>query len=159
MVNINTIYVYLHTRYETGAGTNGDVYVGIGGREFSIDSSDEDYNDFEEGNQRTYILGEKPPLVPADSTTVLHSTSNDPRKPYALKTENLFSFPAYVRFVPDDPADEDDYWGLDEIVVTVNPTILPNIKYSALGGNEYLWFGYNWGYTLYLSPERIIGSK
>jgi hypothetical protein len=53
-------FVRLKTRDEDGAGTDGDVYLGIGGREFQIDKSDR--NDFERGDDATYILVERPTI-------------------------------------------------------------------------------------------------
>jgi hypothetical protein len=51
MVLVKTIFLRLVTKNVEGAGTNGDPYLGIGGREFSIDSADEISID-------TYVLGE-----------------------------------------------------------------------------------------------------
>lgn len=47
-----TIFVRLKTADVLLAGTDGDVYIGLGGREFQIDSKDEDINDFEKGDHR-----------------------------------------------------------------------------------------------------------
>jgi hypothetical protein len=55
MVLVKTIFLRLSTKGLEEAGTNGDVYLGIGGREFSVDSKNEDFDDFEPGNVRTYI--------------------------------------------------------------------------------------------------------
>jgi hypothetical protein len=45
MVKVDTIFVRLKTGDEDGAGTDGDVYLGIRGTEFQIDKSDR--NDFQ----------------------------------------------------------------------------------------------------------------
>lgn len=58
MVPVNTIFLKLWTRGVEGAGTNGNIYLGIGGKEFYVDSEDEDDDDFEAGNIRTYVFGE-----------------------------------------------------------------------------------------------------
>jgi hypothetical protein len=45
------------------AGTDLEVYVGSGGREFYIDSQ-RNFDDFERGDDRTYIIGNEPSVLP-----------------------------------------------------------------------------------------------
>ena len=65
MAIVETIFVRLRTRDAPKAGTDASVYVGIGGREFRIDSRDPDFDDFERNDDRTYILGKKPNVLPS----------------------------------------------------------------------------------------------
>jgi hypothetical protein len=159
MVLVNTIFLRLNTKDIGGAGTDGDVYLGIGGREFSVDSADEDYDDFYRSDVRYYIFGEKP--TPLDdylvedpfyiTTTVLHPKYNDPREPYPLDTDDMDKFPVYIRF---EPEDDDDFWCLEDVVVRVNPlTKTTQVKrYHALQGVEqFLWLGPTRGKFLFLS--------
>jgi hypothetical protein len=147
MADIKTIYVTLWTKDIEDGETNGNVYAGIGGREFYIDSS-EDYNDFERGDKRTYILGEMPNSVPSNSTHNIRPEYCDPRKPYLLKTENLGKFPVYIRF--DEIKVGQDYWALEYAEINVNPNT-DNITYNALAGNDYLWLTNLWGNIVFLS--------
>jgi hypothetical protein len=68
MAVIERIDVQLATSTREGAGTDGDVFIGIAGREFYIES---EANDFEAGSNRTYRLG--------DGANILYSGLNDPR--------------------------------------------------------------------------------
>lgn len=88
MPQITKIEFHLETGDLSGAGTDGDVYLGICGREFSIDSTKDD---FERNSGRTYVLG--------DEADIRNAEFNDPRK-QRLFTENVPNFPVYVRFQP-----------------------------------------------------------
>ncbi len=70
MSNINTIYARIVTKYIEDGGTDGYVYIGIGGREFSIDSKRTADDDFEKGAEKTYVLGEEPNPFPTQATTL-----------------------------------------------------------------------------------------
>lgn len=59
MSNVETIYIRFKTSDIIGAGTDIEVCVGIGGREFYI-GSQRDFDDFERGHDRTYIICDKP---------------------------------------------------------------------------------------------------
>ena len=69
MVAIRTIDLRISTSPEDTAGTDGDVYLGVAGREFRIETvnpPNEDLDDFQPGQEWTYILGEWPPVVQPD---------------------------------------------------------------------------------------------
>jgi hypothetical protein len=148
MVDIETIFVRLMTVHGPTSGTDGDVYLGICGREFFIDSKKDD---FESGQDRTYILGKEPSPLPTgiDIVPVSHPFPNDPRKPYKLKTENLYKYPVYIRF---EPEDRDDEWALEFVSVFVNPRGgEPFFNYEALEPpDEALFLGTHWGKYCYL---------
>ena len=90
MANVEMIWVRFETGDQQGAGTDGDIYLGIGEREFMIDSS---WDDFERASDQKYAVG--------NPHTVLNYKINDPRKPQ-MDTEEVKAFPAYVRFSPKD---------------------------------------------------------
>ena len=73
MAIVETIFVRLRTRDAPKAGTDASVYVGIGGREFCIDSRDPDFDDFERNDDRTYILGKKPNVLPSPNPEYIYS--------------------------------------------------------------------------------------
>src|SRR5262245_62059626 len=87
---INRIDVRIKTGDRAAAGTDGDIYVGICGREFFVDSA---VDDFERNSDRTYIFG----AGGGSGSTVNNPSLNDPSSSYQLQTEALGKFPAYVR--------------------------------------------------------------
>jgi hypothetical protein len=56
MAAITRMDVRLVTGNRPGAGTDGNVFVAVCGREFSVDSAG-DFDDFERGDDRTYVFG------------------------------------------------------------------------------------------------------
>jgi len=110
MTPITSLHVTIQTVATSGAGTDGDVYLGFGGREFSLDST---ADDFEAGSSRTYRLGA--------GATVQNAAVNDPRRPQ-LTVENVDRFPVWVRFQPQGC---EDSWILGRATVTVNDRLFP----------------------------------
>lgn len=139
MANINRIDVQVWTGSKNGAGTDGDVYVAVAGREFYVDSS---ANDFERGSTRTYTLG--------TAANVRYAAYNDPRSPQ-LKTEDLAKYPVYIRFEPYGVGPD---WNLERIVITVNPgpsqVVYDNLR---IAGTPDLWLGQKYGKVLYLDRK------
>jgi hypothetical protein len=155
-----TEIITLFTRIKTGNnGTNGDVFVGIGGREFCIDSGEPDpgYDDFEKNDDRTYICGEMPALVPPDSTQIKGSSFNDPRSHFPLDTNNLDEYPVYLRF---EQRHDEDLWRLQYVsvdVFTPGPTL--SAKYEALDADDdeiNLVLGPDFGNFVYL--HKVSGE-
>jgi hypothetical protein len=72
------------------------VYVGIGGREFYIESQRE-FDDFERGDDRTYIIGNEPSVLPKNPEYIGAGELSH----YQIKTETLHLFPVYVRVESD----------------------------------------------------------
>ena len=128
----------IECRLRTGNdGTDGDVYLGICGREFYLDSSS---NDFERGADDTYVMGL--------GAAILERQYNDPRSPYRLKTENLDNFPTYIRFAP---KGRDDNWRLESVQVSVfSSSNQVDAEFQALGGSDNLWLGVRRGLYCYL---------
>jgi hypothetical protein len=119
-------------------GTDGDVYLGIGGREFHLDTM---ADDFEASSDRTYILG--------PDANVNNPLINDPRSPQ-LDTDSLDRTPVYIRFAPED---RNDHWDLERVRVTVNPGP-QEVVFEANPGN--LWLGMRSGTYCYLSRAGVI---
>jgi hypothetical protein len=99
MTNIDRLVVKIHTADHGGAGTDGDIFLGIGGREFCIDSK---LDDFERASDRTYGLRSIGP----GEVAVVNAVDNDPRGPYSINDIKIDHHPVYVRFEPEDRADE-----------------------------------------------------
>jgi len=137
MADITKLSVTLHTATDTGAGTDGRVYIGIAGREFLADSS---RNDFEAGDNYTFVFG--------DGTNVLDPSRNDPRLP-RLDTDDLDRYPIYLRF---EGVDNDDDWCLERVTASVNPGGSGSYIYDnpRLAGDQKIWLGRRFGETLYL---------
>jgi hypothetical protein len=139
MPKLEKISVQIKTGDRDRAGTNGDVYIGICGREFSLDSADPGTNDFERNSDRTYILT-------GDSATinVRYGIYNNPDRPYELFTENLDLCPVYIRFSPEN---REDNWNLESVTVIINDG---EAQYAALLGTDHLWLGTHAGLYCYL---------
>lgn len=147
MANITGILCQVITGNGNGAGTDGDVYLGICGREFHLDSS---ADDFEHGSLREYIMGRAPlePNLPPPQIRVNNAVNNDPRTGYILKTETLPGMPVYIRF---EPNGDNDHWQLHFAAVlvyigrsTFNTAYIPPEEF------DNLWLGYRSGKILYL---------
>ncbi len=63
MSYVETIFFRFKTADIIDAGTDLEVYVGVGGREFYIESQRE-FDDFERGDDRTYIIGNEASVLP-----------------------------------------------------------------------------------------------
>jgi hypothetical protein len=117
-----------------GAGTDGDVYLGICGREFFVDTS---RDDFERGSSTTYRLG--------DGANILNKERNDPRNPQ-LDSNDLDKFPVYIRF---DPSGSYPDWNLTFVNVELAGT-----GYGVIF-RPGLWLGRKSGKFCYLRQGRF----
>lgn len=90
-----TIFIRLKTRWE---GTDSHPYVGIHGREFYIDAvyPDDEHEDFEGGEDRTYICGEIPSTTPNNWTQVFYPYLSDHRRLCLLNTASLDLYPGIL---------------------------------------------------------------
>jgi len=107
MASLTRIDVTIATGNRAGAGTDGAVYLGIGGREFNCDSSADDH---ERNASRTYTFG--------DGSSVRNGSRNDPRAPQ-LTVEAVGRFPVYIRFEQGAGSE----WNLDRATVHLNGSI------------------------------------
>lgn len=136
MTALTSLQLTLQTGDLSGAGTDGDVYLGFAGREFSIDTS---ADDFERNSARTYRFGE--------GATVLNASVNDPREP-AFEVENAARFPTYVRFQPQSRTDN---WLLARATVTVNGGLFPMWDTAEhFSQRRGLWLGVRSGLVVHL---------
>jgi hypothetical protein len=134
MAAIRKISAKIVTSNIENAGTDGDVYLGICGREFYLDSS---ADDFERGSNRTYILG--------DGSNVLNSRENDPRNPQ-LDSARLDDFPVYIRF---EPQGENADWNLSFVSVEVAG------RNYGVNFQRGLWLGRKVGKFCYLREGKF----
>jgi len=140
VANINRIDVRVFTATGGGnPGTDDTVYLGLGGREFRLDTSSNDH----ESGVRTFILG--------NGSNVTAASRNDPRNPQLDTNDDLPVFPVYVRKAGSTHDDEDDAWRVESLRVTVNPGG-NQIRFSRLFGSEKLWMSNESGRTVYLRP-------
>jgi hypothetical protein len=146
---VTTILARIVTHDINNAGTDHHVYLGIGGREFYIDSNSEfgtDYDDFERGDDRTYSLGEG---GFADTHKVFNPNDNDPRSPYALDFDLLDKFPVYIRIEPHVNDNAPD-WALKSVdVQAYGPTQFKNY-WAPQNADDYFWLGHYMGKVAYL---------
>jgi hypothetical protein len=134
MPTIRRIDVFIRTGNISNAGTNGSVFIAIAGREFHLDSSE---NDFERGKEFTYTLG--------DGSTVSNATNNDPRKPFPLDIADVDRFPVWLRFEPSGGSPD---WNLELVSVTATGDPI-QVQYQALERGN-LWLGQNSGKYCFL---------
>jgi hypothetical protein len=134
MPDIKSFSATIQTANVENAGTDGDVYLGICGREFYLDSS---ADDFERGSNRTYKFG--------DGANILNKDLNDPRKPQ-LRSEDLNKFPVYIRF---EPSGESPDWNLTFVNVEIAGT-----GYG-ISFPRGLWLGRTAGKTCFLREGRF----
>ena len=154
---ITGILCLIRTADESGAGADGFVFVGFGGREFRLDSEDPNVDDFERNSNREYILGEPPhpdfitvdePIV--NPTHVSNRDKNDPRKGIELTTDDLDNGPAFIRF-------KGATWKIRTAKVRVYSSQGLVVKYLATENLKTgLWLGDDAGQTLRL-PVTIPG--
>jgi len=127
MANVNILQVEIKTgSREMASGTDGHVYLGIGGREFNLII---DGKEFQSGSTDMFVLGE-------GTNIGTDPRDNDPRSPLQLVTENLSKHPVYIRL---EPTRQDDRWEIDEINVTANPGSSEQVTFSGLGGGQHIF--------------------
>ncbi|MFD7300204.1 hypothetical protein ACFV83_04625 [Streptomyces pharetrae] len=119
---ITRIEVRVQTGASDTAGTDGWVYLGIGGREFQLDTPADDFRRPDPPtNVDTFILG--------DGANVNNAGDNDPRSPQ-LRVADLDRYSAYLSF---EPADDNDNWEIDWVNVTL----------TAAGGGVTRFYDYH----------------
>jgi hypothetical protein len=143
MAKITRIDVNVQTGDDAGADTNGNVYLGFGGREFYLDTSADNWK---RGGVDHFVLAHT-------GANILNAQVNDPTNPPIFE-EDVDRFPAYVRF---QPRDGNDRWGLTRAVVTFNNKVLPQYQVGAVTTHVYLWLGTKSGLYAYLRGDDTAG--
>lgn len=140
MADIQTIKVNVQTARDSGAGTDGDVYIGFAGREFHVDTT---ADDFEAGSSRTYVLGK--------GSNVVDPSVNDPRDP-RLRTGLVDGFPVYVRF---HPRSRTDNWKLQRAAITFGDDLAPRWDTAEIVSiSQGIWLGTRSGLVAHLRLQR-----
>lgn len=135
MALIQTIKVLIRTGDKSGAGTDGDVYVGCFGREFYLDTK---ADDFERGSQRIYTLGE--------GGNTQYKELNDPRHPQL--DDSAPPVPAYIRFVGRSRTDQ---WQLLNVAILVNANPVSGYALSQ-GSDDGFWMGTHGTSVVFIPP-------
>ena len=147
MAKITGILCQIITGDVSGAGTDGRVYLGLGGREFLMNSTADDY---ERDCWREYVMGRGPiePDLPARQIRVLEGDQNDPRVGFPLDTAQLTRTPAYIRF---EPTGSNSNWNLRSVIALVYTgagqffaSFRPPDRF------DNMWLGHDFGKMLYL---------
>ena len=140
MTLIRSIQLQLNTGNMDGAGTDGDVYLGVCGREFYVDTS---ADDFERGSSRLYIFG--------DGANVNNPPNNDPRK-QSLHIENVGNFPVYLRFQPQSRTDN---WNIQRAEVSFNQNFFPRWDTASFVSQSVgIWMGTRSSLFLHIPPHQ-----
>ncbi|MCO5176129.1 MAG: hypothetical protein M9890_04025 [Thermomicrobiales bacterium] len=157
MANITGILCQVITGSGDGAGTDGDIYLGIGGREFHLDST---ADDFERNSWREYILGRAPlePNLPPPQIRVKDPDLNHPTKGYIVQSQFLDEFPVYVRF---ESNGDNDHWQIGFVaVIAYTGASEFYAGYIPVEPFDSLWLGYKTGKILYLhTVEDQFGDR
>jgi hypothetical protein len=134
MASLSKIQATFVTSKATDAGTDGNIYLGICGREFFCDTTKED---FERSQKRTYQFG--------SGANVTDPTMNDPRDPQ-LQVEDADLFPFYVRF----DQGRASHWKLASVEVVLNDgaAVFSNNSIAEL------WMGLRAGAFCHLRKNR-----
>lgn len=131
------------------ASTGGRVFLGIGGREFRIDSIGDD---FQVNSEIAYELGNVPEDVPvALRRKVKNSLQNDPRAGVTMDTETILRLPAYIRH---EPIKENDDWNLSEINVKfyIQAGLYHHLSFAFFSNVNSLMLGNKFGKSVLLNP-------
>jgi len=152
MAQVTGILCQIITGNVDGAGTDGRVYLGLGAREFRLDSSKDDY---ERGSIREYIMGLGPlePNIPPPQIRVLNGPRNDPRFGLPIERLNLSKTPVYIRFEPTGSYPD---WNLATAVVLVYAPQFA-VAYTHTPLIIDLWLGDSYGKVLYLEEYQVQG--
>jgi hypothetical protein len=156
MAQVTGILCQVITGNKDGAGTDGRVYLGLGGREFRMDSSADDY---ERRSWREYLIGD-PPVEPDPNNTpghqirVQNGSRNDPRDVgFHIDSDNLSKSPVYIRFEPSGSSPD---WNLSFVAAVIYAPPFWIGFLPPVGFTNSLWLGDNYGKVLYLT-ERLDG--
>jgi hypothetical protein len=112
MVEITQINIIVKTGNVPGAGTDGKIYLGIGGREFKLDKPG---NQFEKGDSDTFTIGTGSNIENSNEINSLPSPGGNTNSPN-IEDIDIELNSKYIRF---DPSDNDDNWNVENVQVEV----------------------------------------
>ena len=141
---LRRIVVDVVTSHAPRAGTTGQVFLGLGGREFRLSVAG--VKAFEQGAESTFQLG--------DDANVEYPERNDPRLGDPLTVADVLGIPAYIRL--DTHHDRDD-WNVSSVAVRVHSQGERRaIRFSVLDKpGQDLWLGIESGTKLYLQLGNL----
>lgn len=146
--SISCILCYIETGNLWFSETDSRIFLGIGGREFRLDSSEDDY---EAGSERTYILGDESKASSpwSNSIHVEKKEWNDPRVGVPLQIDdiNINRYPVYIRFEPRAFGDD---WNIALVFVQVYNEDKQSVDIFFRDIPEGMWLGPSSGNILYL---------
>ncbi len=157
MAKITRLEVTIKTGDLEGAGTDGDVYLAIAGREFNLDN---EKDNFERFHVDEFLLGDDYTSDDEDSVRrrktflpVFNRDENDPNHP-PLDLNDIDNFPVWIRL---SPTGEFPSWLLEsvrvDITVDKEPTTLKSLEYGAFF-DEGLWLGRAYGLFCFLKKRE-----
>ena len=145
MGNIRKATVRVVTGDLERAGTTGEVYLGLAGMEFKLNSTGP--GDYRRGSDRTYVLGEGFSVYPTDDEAAVEDYSfaegNDPR---ITTMERASRHPVYVRL---HPTGEAPNWLPRRVDVRVEGIDNPPQQYH-WESEPGRWLGCEYGLTVHL---------
>jgi hypothetical protein len=175
MVKVETILLKIVTAdVENADIDSGYVYLGIGGREYRIESDIEDEgtpgeDDFERGAEWTYILGKDPASVPPNNPPKIMTVHNKKEvgknsilEHYPLDTDLLegpqaetnYRFPIYIRL------EGSDHWALAGAFCQVFFGTQNPLYYTTIfEPRDYIWLGPTTGKICYLRAYRPVDDR
>lgn len=145
MSYIKTVVARVATGDEERGGTTGEVYLGLAGMEFKLNS--ETIVDYEQASDRTYVLGEGSATYPSVDESARDNFSfaarNDPR---ITTMERAARHPVYVRL---HPVGEFHDWMVAAVDVRVDGQdgSVQSYRWAADPGR---WLGCEYGLTVHL---------
>ena len=133
MTAITRIELSIQTGGADGAGMqNGEVYLGLAGREFHVDSA---HNDFEPDSDFTYIFSHH-------GANVTDQEDNDPTDPWQLDSDDIKRCPRYIRFEPRRVAGRVEEWNVASVQLVVKSGNSVIFTEKRLGEDDAnLWMG------------------
>jgi hypothetical protein len=159
MTHVDKINVDVTTRNVTNAGTNGEVYLGYGGREFRLDQPGDQ---FKKGANDHFTIGVGSDIEDKNINDLPLNPSTSPDSPKI--NENIVlgtnPFPVYIRLDPKD--DDDNDWNVETVQVaavagggigtgTTKTYVFPKAGGTHLAGT--IWLGRRSGLTLFLEQQ------
>jgi hypothetical protein len=145
MPSVTRIQCDFWTGQKPGHSTDGWIFLGIGGREFLLDTSGDDF----QGGHETFNLGVH--------SNVLNGGSNDPRVGKPLTLENIHEFPRYIRF---EGNDKNDNWNLDRAAVAIftegnDSDQSTPAAFCTTPEMSGFWLGRRTGNIVYMNPIEV----